>query len=102
MFAQETLQYLADPTSWFNMGFAVQAVLVLMIVVGGLIALPDHRTNRIMAQDNLGRFLFVIGLGFTILFVVPAVLPGLLSMSWLSIVFILVIVLLLVVRRFSR
>lgn len=99
---QTVIQYLSDPQSWLNTGFAVQTALVLMLVVGGLIALPDRITNRIMAKDGFGRFLFIIGLIFTMLFVVPAILPAIVGIGWVGGAFIVIVIVLLIVRFVAR
>lgn len=98
----ETMQYLSDLNSWTNIGFLIQMGLVLMLVIGLFIALPDSLTTRLTKKDNFGKFLFIIGLVLILFVVGPALVPVVTSFGWVGIAFILAIVILAVVRYFTN
>ena len=68
----DILRYLMEPANWFNWAFAIQALVVLVIGWGLLIALPDRISNRLTANGNLGIAMVVVGGGIILISLIPS------------------------------
>lgn len=98
----ETMQYLSDVSNWTNTGFIIQVAAILLVVIGGLMALPDTTSSRFMSRDKLGWLFLVIGVLFILFLLLPAIWPAIVANGLVIIIFGVIIGVLIVIRLISR